>query len=297
MRSLVLLAKYGTIQETAESCHLSPPAVHKHLKTVEKEFGVRIYAKRGGRLELTDAGRLLLQFVREILAQHEAATAAMHDWQGARRGVVRVGAGPSFTTLLLPQLLKRYRHRFPNVDIFVDTATGDHLLHRLRGGHLDLIFDLGSSALEEPGVEVLAQWESPGGFVSGRTNIPNPCDIQQLKRVPFILHQEGTRMERIVEAYFDQIGFRPRVMMRSDSAEAIKAMVRSGLGISVLFYWNIGWEPPKSPLAVLRTNAPPFVSEIALIKTRSHYTAPAVLQFITLAKKMSWKNLHLRASG
>ena len=125
---------------------LEPPAVHKHLKTIGDEIGVRIYAKRGGRLELTDAGRLLLPFARGILVQHEAAAAAVKEWRDARRGVVRVGGGPSFSSYLPPTLRKRYRHRFPNVDVFVETATGDHLLERLLAGQLDLIFDLASPA-------------------------------------------------------------------------------------------------------------------------------------------------------
>lgn len=297
IRSLVVLAECGTIQETAEKCNLSPPAVHKHLKALEDEFAVRIYAKRGGRLALTDAGRLLLPFAREILAQREAAATALYEWRDARRGVVRVGAGPSFSSYLLPLLVKRYRRRFPNVDVFVETATGDYLLERLRGGHLDLIFDLASSAIDEPDIEMLAQWESPAGFISGRADMPNPCRLPQLKTAPFILYQQGTRIERLVASYFDRLGFRPRVVMRSDSAEAIKAMIRAGLGISVLFLWNINAEPRNSQLVVLRTGAPPLVSHMALLRTKSHYTPRAVQEFTVLARQMSWKNLHPASAG
>lgn len=297
MRSLAVLAECGTIKETADRCNLSPPAVHKHLKTIEEEFGVRIYTKREGRLELTDAGRLLLPFVREILVQHEAAAAAVNEWNNAGRGLVRVGAGPSFSSYLLPLLVKRYRRRFPNVDVFVETATGDQLVERLLGGHLDLIFDLGSATIEEPSIEMVARWESPAGFMCGRADVPNPCRLKQLKEVPFILYQKGSRIERIISSYFDRLGFRPRVVMRSDSAEAIKAMIRSGLGVSVLFLWNINSEPRSSPLCVLRTDAPPLVSHMALLRMKSHYTSRAVQEFIALTRRMTWKNLHPAADG
>jgi len=294
IRSLAVLADCGSIQETADRCNLSAPAVHKHLKTLEEEFRVRIYTKRAGRLELTDAGRLLLPFAREILAQHETAAAALGEWKDARRGVVRVGAGPSFSSYLLPLLVKRYRRRYPNVEVFVETATGDHLLERLRAGHLDLILDLSPQHVEEePNIEMMASWESPAGFVSGCANIPNPCLLRQLTKVPFILYQKGSRIEYIVASYFERLGFRPRVVMRSDSAEAIKAMIRSGLGISVLFLWNINSEPRDSPLLVLRTDAPPLVSHMALLRLRSHYTSRAVLEFIAMTKRMTWRNLRL----
>lgn len=292
MRTLALLAEHGSIHDTAEICHLSAPAVHKHLKTLEQEFGAQLYEKRHGRLELTDAGRLLLPFVREILAQHEAAITTMQDWSSAKRGKVRIGAGPSFSSLLMPPLVKRFRRDFPGVDVFIETATGDQLVQRLRGGHLDLIFDLASLATEEPDVEVLAQWKSPGAFIARRSDVPSPCNIEQLRDIPFILYHKGTRIEKIVSAYLDQIGFHPRIVMRSDSAEATKAMIRAGLGISVLFLWNINSESRSSPLSVVRIKIPPLISYVALVAMKSHYLAPAVRQFIQLAKQTSWKNLH-----
>jgi DNA-binding transcriptional LysR family regulator len=297
MRSLAVLVECGTIQETAERCNLSAPAVHKHLKSIEEEFGVRVYTKRGGLLELTDAGRLLLPFVREVLVQHEAAAAALREWTDAGRGLLRVGAGPSFSSYLLPPLIKRYRRRFPNVDVFVETATGDHLLERLRGGHLDLIFDLAWPTLEEAGFEVVARWDSPTGFISGRADVPNPCRLKQLQKIPFILYQRGSRIEGLIAAYLDRLGFQPRVVMRSDSAEAIKAMIRLGLGISVLFLWNINSEPRSNPVSVLRIDAPPLVQQIALFRMKSHYTSRAVQEFIAMAKRMDWKNLHPTAGS
>ena len=80
--------------------------------------------------------------------------------------------------------------------------------------------------------------------------------------------------------------------MRSDSAEAIKALVRSGLGVSVLFLWNINSEPRSSPITVLRTDAPPLISHMALLRIRSRYTSPSVRAFIELSRRIKWKNLH-----
>jgi len=113
--------------------------------------------------------------------------------------------------------------------------------------------------------------------------------------MPFILYQRGSRVETIVSAYFDHLNFRPKVVMRSDSAEAIKAMIRSGLGISVLFVWNLNSEPRNS-FSVIHTDAPPLLSHMALLKLSSRYTPRPVEEFIELARGMSWKNLH-PASG
>src|SRR5579862_8263324 len=148
MKSLIALAESGSIREAGVQCNLSPAAIHKHLKTLEREFAVQIYKKQHGRLELTEAGQLLLPFLNDILLHYESAFTAVSDWKDARRGLVRVGAGPTFSSYLLP-LLKRFRRRFPKVDLFVETGDSSHLTSRIRSGALDLVFDLAAAALAD----------------------------------------------------------------------------------------------------------------------------------------------------
>lgn len=151
---------------------------------------------------------------------------------------------------------------------------------------------MASAALEEPGFEQVALWESPAGVISGRADVPSHCRLHQLEKFPFILYQKGSRIESIVAAYLNRLNFRPRVVMRSDSAEAIKAMIRSGLGISVLFFWNINSDLRSGTLSVVHTDAPPLISHMALLKIKSNYTTRAVQEFIAMARRMRWRNLH-----
>ncbi len=100
-------------------------------------------------------------------------------------------------------------------------------------------------------------------------------------------------METAIRHYFHSLNFQPSVVMRSDSSEAIKAMIRAGLGISVLFLWNIDSEMRGSAFKVIRTDAPPLSLRMSLIRLKSGFTPTAVQEFIKLADRMNWKNLHL----
>jgi DNA-binding transcriptional LysR family regulator len=112
-------------------------------------------------LLLTDAGKILLPFMKEILRQKESASIALKEWKDSDGGLVRVGAGPAFSTYLLPALLRRYRRRFPRVEVFIETGTGDHLMERLRSGRLDVAFDLAVTARDDDAVELVALWQAP----------------------------------------------------------------------------------------------------------------------------------------
>jgi DNA-binding transcriptional LysR family regulator len=293
LKSLVALERHGSIRDAAKACHISPAAVHKHLKTLESEFGVRLYTKQDGRLQLTEGGRVALPFARDILHHYDAAFIAIEEWKGGGRGSVRVGAGPTFSSCMLPTLIKRFRRRFPNVDVYVETGDSAHLISRLRSGALDLIFDLAAGDQDDAGLEQVWQWEAQTGFISARPEVPAQCRLAALEKVPFILFAKGTAMESAVRHYFQSLNFHPSVVMRSGSAEAIKAMIRAGLGLSVLFLWNIDTETSSSAFKVIRTSAPPLSLRMALMRLKSSFTPKPVAEFIHLTGGMNWKNLRL----
>ena len=65
LRSLVALSELGSISLAAGYLHLSPPAIHKQLKTLESELGVRLYEKAGRQLQLTQAAEVLLPYLKD----------------------------------------------------------------------------------------------------------------------------------------------------------------------------------------------------------------------------------------
>jgi DNA-binding transcriptional LysR family regulator len=297
MKSLIALSECGSIQEAGARCNLSPAAIHKHLKILESEFGVRLYTKKRGRLALTEAGLLLIPFFRDIVLRCGAAQVALEEWKGARRGLVRIGAGPAFSSYLLPALVKRFRRSFPNVDVFIETGDSGHLIHQLKAGAVDLVFDLASAVAHDNTLQQLAAWESEAGFISAASALPAYCELKTLQNEPFILFREDSPMGILVQNYLSALNFVPHAVMRSDSAEAIKAMVLADMGVSLLFLWNIDSDTQKSRFSFIKTEAPPFISRIALVRRKADYTPRAVNEFVALARGISAKHFRpVRAS-
>jgi DNA-binding transcriptional LysR family regulator len=292
IQSLIVLAKTRSILETAKELNLTAGAVHKHLKTLEAEFGLRLYEKFGGSLRLTEAGKMAIPYLNEMIEKRQAALEAIYDWNHSVRGVVRVGAGPSFSSYMLPAILKKFRHRYQYAEVYVETGNGDHLMNSLRSGSLDLIFDLAESALQSTDIVPIGMWEAEIGIVSGLPNLPQRSKLSRLSNIPFILFQKGSHMETLLDRYFHLIGFSANVVMRSDSAEAIKAMVKSRLGVAMLFLWNANQEFRTGSLRVIRTEAPPLTARLALMKRKTSYTSKALIAFAQVMQGMNWKNLH-----
>lgn len=290
LRSLVALADLGGIARAAEKLHLSAPAIHKQLKLLESELGVQLYEKLGRRLRLTQAAEILLPYSRDLIAEHDAVIAAISEWKGLERGIVRIGAGPASSVHLLPELLRKYRRTFPKVDLVVETGNSVTLIEKLANGSLDLALLVSSHSPEEKGLTIEKSWEMDFVLVSRLEHVPRRCSILELKRFPFILFRKGSRMQNAIDRYFDELRFHPSVIMTFDNADAIKAIVRAGLGIALLPLWIVHADLRKGMLTMIRQRERLLSSKLDLVRRSSNYIPAPVTAFIELGRAHSFKD-------
>jgi len=295
LRSLVALADLGGIARASEKLHLSAPAIHKQLKLLEAELGIQLYEKVGRKLHLTQAAEILLPYSRDLLAGHDGAIAALQEWKGLERGIVRVGAGPATSVYLLPGLLRGYRRAFPKVDLVIETGNSPNLIEKLGNGSLDLALMVSSQFPEEPNLLVEQSWDMEFVLVCNLADVPRRCKMSDLKRFPFILFRKGSRMQNAIDRYFSDVNFHPSVIMAFDNADAIKAMLRAGLGISLLPYWIVGDELKKGRLTMIRQRERSLFSKLELVRRKSTYTPGPVAAFIELTRSHSFKKLCLKS--
>jgi DNA-binding transcriptional LysR family regulator len=104
-------------------------------------------------------------------------------------------------------------------------------------------------------------------------------------------------MEEPIDRYFAANGFQARVIMRMDSAEAIKAMVRTGFGISMLPTWIVNEDLKAHNLSLIRQKDPPLKSKVALVGRNAAFVPQAVQAFCAEARAMEWKSPWLYAGS
>ena len=293
LRSLVTLSELRSIAQVAERLHLSSPAIHKQLKTLESELGVLLYEKVGKQLQLTQAAEVLLPYVKELLAQHDSALTALQEWKGLKRGVVRVGTGPS--AYLLPAILKKFRHANPSVEVLVETGNTPVLLEDLRGGSLDLALLVSADLIEKREHCVEASWDFEMVLISHLRHPLLRVHLADLRSYRFILFRKGSRMQDPIDRYFATHGLEPKVVMRFDNSEFIRSMVRAGLGISILPLWVVDRDVKERRLSLIHQLEPPLYSKIALVRRKSSYVPFPVQAFIDTARNLELKHVPLLA--
>lgn len=287
LRTLTVVAERGSLTAAGRQLHLTPAAIHKHLKQLEVELGVPLYRKSGRGIQLSAAVSILLPYAESALSQVRAAQQAIDEWRGLRRGVVRLGTGPTLGSHWLPKLIERYRDRHPSVVVTVETGSSSELLQSARHGRIDLALLLAAPLRSEPGFEVMGRWRSNLVFVTGDSSLPAGATLRELSPLPFVGFGKGSRMSDTIERVFAQSGLQANTIMRFDNADAIRAMLRTGIGYSLLPGWTVEDDLASGILRLLRPRGKPPVIEVELVRYAEHPIAPAALEFADIARKQT----------
>lgn len=295
LRSLALLIELGSLKSVAERVHLSAVAIHKQLRGLEEELGFPLYERDGRRLQPTRAAQMMLPYITELLAQYDAVAMAAAEWKGVKRGFLRIGAGRSMSSFLVPRLLQRFHTKHPGIDITLETSGGADLINQLSSGYLDLAVVVTQDGIEGPALQIERAWDFEIVLVSARTPLSASDPFAGLSRSPFVAFSRGTAMETLISAYARSLGFQPQVLMRSDNTEALKEMATLGMGVAMLPLWSVDDELARGALHLLRHPRRRLMSQIVLIGRKSGYTPEPVKAFIELARGFRWTKPRLVA--
>jgi DNA-binding transcriptional LysR family regulator len=236
MRTYLAVVEAGSISAAARSLGLTQPAASQQLQELERQLGLRLLDRAAGRAVPTAAGQALIVPARRALAAAEDVVAAAAAHRSGDTGRVRLGTGATACIYLLPPALAAVRRRLPGIDIAVSTGNTAEVLRRVEDGELDLALVtlpvprsrslLITRLLTDPQLALV-----PDGMAAQVSLAARPAE---LARLPLILYETGGKVRQLTDGWFGRAGVTPRPAMELGNVEAIKGLVGSGLGCSIL---------------------------------------------------------------
>src|SRR5262245_18245426 len=152
LRIFVTIARLGNFTRAGETLHLTQPTVSQQLAALEAQVGTPLIERLPRRLRLTPAGEVLLPYAERMLALATEAAEAARAAAGLADRTLRLGAGHTLATYLLPDLLGRYRIRYPQRLVRISVGNTAELLELVAADVVELAL-IGSRA-EHPDVAV-----------------------------------------------------------------------------------------------------------------------------------------------
>lgn len=251
LRLFEAVARHRSITRAAAEVNLTQPSVSMQVRTLQDKIGLPLTEQIGKVLHLTRAGEEVAASARDILDRLAEMEHALEDLHGAVAGELSV-AVVSTARYFMPEVLGRFKRRFPRVEPRLQITNRDKLLERLTDNRDDL-YVMGQPPQEEAVVadqfmeNIIVFAARPDHPLGGRRNIP----LTRLAREEVLSREAGSGTRRAVEAMFAQAGLSLRTHMEFDDTEAIKQGVISGLGIASLSRHALRLELAAGELAVL----------------------------------------------
>lgn len=236
MRAFVYTVKLGTLTRAAEALFLSQPTVSLQLQALERELGVSLLERRRRRINLTDAGEVLYELARPLVEGWEHLDRDFHaKVKGLQGGRLTIAAGSSTIQYLLPDLVRRYRERFPEVQLQLANVTGKDGMALLRadeadfavGSMLDVPNDIAWAPVHHYDPMLIMPPDHP---LAAKATVT----LQDLSPYGLILPPQRLSTYRLVDLVFQQQQVPYRVAIEVGGWDVIKEYVAMGLGISIV---------------------------------------------------------------
>jgi DNA-binding transcriptional LysR family regulator len=240
LRYFIAVAEEGHITRAAERLGMQQPPLSRQINAIERELDVQLFRRKSRGVELTDAGRALLEDARATLANLDRSFERTRRTARGEQGQIRVGIPPTapFHPFVL-HAIRGFREAFPLVSLTLEEFLSNELIERLRNERMDVAF-IRTSPVDQEGLVITPVLEEPivvalpHGHALAQGDGGAAVSLKRLASETFILYgPPGTGID-VTAAACRAAGFNPRVGQYALRITSTLSLVAVGLGISIV---------------------------------------------------------------
>jgi DNA-binding transcriptional LysR family regulator len=281
------VADAGSFTAAAQRLHVSQSAISRQLKLLEEELGTLLLERTGRGVNVTPEGHILLATANRIWRDMQEVVAQIADTQKLQRGMISLGGGMTVCLHILPKLLKKFRALYSNVDLRITTGTAGQLLQSLRAHEVDLL--LLTLPIVGADLEVLPVLREEMLVITPKNHLltrTRSVDAQSLARHPLILFERGSNTRKVVDDYFLEQQMPMNVVMETENVEIIKAMVASGVGVTILPYGSLAADLRHGRFAWARMRGAHLYRETGWVYLKSAHRPHSIAEVLRVFDEM-----------
>lgn len=287
LRYFAAVAANGSFTKAGVQYHISQTAITQQIHTLEEMIGTKLFDRNSRPVSLTPAGRVFLKEAREILEKMDSAMQRTRDASTGLEGELRLGYTKGYEHSDLPKYLRSFHREYPNVLISCYRCDTDMLAAGLINGDYDVIFTWDSTNLRQEDALQLQVVEQVPLRVALYANHPlarrSELTRKDLKQENILFMSPSGTGDSFGDAYYirlyQQAGYQPNILMRSNDMESILMMVAAEEGISIVPEYSHPWDVGTENVVFVPLVGEGETEEI-LIAWRKSDQDPALRHFI-----------------
>ncbi len=279
LKLLEAVAHNSSFTRASEELHLTQPAVSTQIKQLEQEVGMPLFEQMGKKIFLTEAGKEIYAFSRDIAQQFRDIESVLDNMKGVKRGTLSLtvtSTGKYFAPYLLAEFVKHH----PGTQVHLEVTNREELVIQLQENIPDMAImgtppdnlELTAQAFMQNPLVIIARPDHP---LAQASRIP----LSRLVEENFILRERGSGTRNAVERFFEQRGLKLNTSMEMSRNEAIKHAVMAGLGLGIVSLHTLEFELALDRVAILSVEGFPIMKEWYLVHRNGKRMSPIAQAF------------------
>lgn len=221
------VAKRLNFTKAADELFITQPAVSKHIREIEVFYKTKLFERNGTRIQLTQAGNILLKYTDEILNLHKNIEFELAALTKDIRGVLKIGASTTVAQYFIPEYLASFKQKFPDLKISLIVNNTEHIENLLLENKINLGIVEGQSKRKDIKYQPLAKDEivlcTSASNHSFKKMTLTCKDISQL---PLVIREAGSGSREVIVSALKKSGIvfsSLTIDMEFESTESIKS--------------------------------------------------------------------------
>ena len=235
IKAFITVSETGSFSRAAEALFLTQPAISKRIQALEHALGITLFDRIGKSVRLTEAGHALLPSCRRILDEIAESQRIISNLRQSTSGILSLATSHHIGIHRLPPVLLEFSSSYPDVELKLSFMDSEQACRQIINGTIEVaIITLPDEGNER--LELKPVWHDPLCITVSRAHAlasETSCTIKRLLKYAAILPSRGTYTRQLID---DALGLDASVntLLETHYLETIKAMVKTGLGWSML---------------------------------------------------------------
>lgn len=291
MQYVIALSRTCNFSQASEKMNISQPALSKQISNLEQELGVRLFERDTVHVTLTPAGEHFVREAETLLLREDQLLRAMEQYKSGEKGRVIIGISPFRNLYLMPDLIYRFREKYPGVQVVLQEANSDQLRRDAAEGKFD--FAIVNLPVDESVLDVILLEQEelvlavPNNLLSRIPGDPEEfrsgIDFSKCRDLPFAMVAQTQEMRR----YFDYLcagcGITPEIAVEvAGGVSSAWSMAQSGIGATLLPLRFVGEQPFDENLTLFPLRNTTYTRQPAIVTRRGQYLSPYARYLIRL---------------
>jgi DNA-binding transcriptional LysR family regulator len=281
------VAKQMSFTKAAEVLFMTQPAVTFQIKQLEEHFNTRLFERGHGRIALTPAGEVVLEYAERILSLSSELDTRLREMTGRLSGPLLIGASTTIAEFLLPPVLGEFKSLHPDVLAKLVVGNSETIENRVAEHTLDIGLIEATSRLPALATEVCCEDELQV-IVTPRHPLARLKSVtpKQLVPYPYVSRESGSGTREFTDLYFRKAGIQPadlNVVMELTSPEALKGVVGTGLGYAIVSRAIVAKDQRLGDLVAIPLQ-PRLMRALSLVYPRERFRSRLLNTFVDFAK-------------